>query len=198
MKLNWGVAGTILGSDIAAGDAPGVEYPCTSPNVICVGGTSTARSIATGNLLYQVAWMDASGGSSAYEYRPYYQYPLRSLVGSRRGVPDISFDANPTTGVWIYDSYPEEYWPGEYYPLGWDVFGGTSVGSPALAGIVNAAGNFRHSSTDELGTIYANRSNAADYTDITMGFCGPYVTYSTLTGWDFCTGVGTPFGYSGK
>jgi subtilase family serine protease len=182
----------------AAGDAPGVEYPCTSPNVVCVGGTSTARSLSTGDLLYQVAWMDASGGSSAYEGIPYYQNPISSIVRSFRGVPDVSFDGNPTTGVWIYDSFPQEYAPGEYYPIGWGVYGGTSVGSPSVAGIVNAAGHFYSSSFTELETIYSNRADTSDFTDVTLGYCGPYVGFIATTGWDFCTGVGTPWGYSGK
>jgi len=126
----------------AAGDAPGVEYPCASPNVVCVGGTSTARSIFTGNFLYQVAWQDAGGGFSDYEPRPFYQNPIRSIVGSTRGVPDVSFDGNPNTGTWIYDSNAYEYAPGEFETGGWFIAGGTSLGSPAMAGIVNAAGHF--------------------------------------------------------
>jgi subtilase family serine protease len=177
----------------AAGDDPGVEYPCTSPNVVCVGGTSTARSIYNGNFLYEVAWMDASGGSSAYEPRPLYQFPLRSVVGSTRGVPDLAFDGNPNTGAWIYDSNEYEGGPG-----GWFIVAGTSLGSPSVAGIVNSAGKFYSSSFAELNAIYANGSNSSDFTDVTRGYCGPYVTYAATTGWDFCTGVGSPYGYGGK
>jgi subtilase family serine protease len=179
----------------AAGDEPGVEYPCVSPNVVCVGGTSTARSIFTGNFLYEVAWQDAGGGFSYYEPRPFYQNSIRATVGSTRGVPDVSFDGNPNTGTWIYDSTGYEYGPGEFEPGGWFLVGGTSVGSPAMAGIVNAAGHFSRSSFEELETIYSGFSG---FTDIKNGTCGPYVTFAATPGWDFCTGVGSPYGYSGK
>ncbi|HXW15551.1 MAG TPA: S53 family peptidase [Terriglobia bacterium] len=182
----------------AAGDEAGVEYPCVSPNVVCVGGTSTARSIFTGNFLYQVAWQDASGGFSSYEPRPSYQNSISAIVGPTRGVPDLSFDANASTGVWNYDSVPFEYAPGEFAPGGWSIAGGTSVGSPSVAGIVNAAGHFYGSSFLELETIYSNRSKSSDFTDITLGTCGPYISFTATPGWDFCTGVGTPYGYKGK
>ena len=177
----------------SAGDAPGVQYPCTSPHVVCVGGTSTARSIFTGNFLYEVAWMDAAGGFSSYEPRPFYQDRIREDVMESRGVPDVSFDGNPTTGLWILDSNNYEGGAG-----GWFIVGGTSVGAPAMAGVVNAAGHFYCSSREELETIYARRHHSSEFTDIDKGYCGPYVTFAATHGWDFCTGVGTPAGYDGK
>jgi hypothetical protein len=36
------------------------------------------------------------------------------------------------------------------------------------------------------------------FNDITSGICGPYAGYATATGWDFCTGIGTPKGKTGK
>ena len=177
----------------AAGDEPGVEYPCTSPNVVCVGGTSTARDPYTLNFLYQVAWEDGGGGLSLYEHRPSYQFPIRGTVGHARGVPDISFDGDLNTAVWVYDSNDVDSEPG-----GWFLVGGTSVGAPSTAGIVNAAGNFHSSTHSELETIYSNASNASDFTDIQQGFCGPYIGFAAGPGWDFCTGVGTPLGYGGK
>src|SRR5208283_1632233 len=48
----------------SAGDAPGTSYPCTSPDVVCIGGTSTARNPFTGNFLYEVAWEEGGGGPS--------------------------------------------------------------------------------------------------------------------------------------
>jgi kumamolisin len=40
----------------ASGDAAGTIYPCTSVNVICVGGTSIARSDYNGNYIAEIAW----------------------------------------------------------------------------------------------------------------------------------------------
>lgn len=177
----------------SSGDAPGVQYPCTSPNVVCVGGTSTARSIFSGNFLYEVAWMDAAGGFSSYEPRPFYQDRIREDMRESRGVPDVSFDGNPTTGLWILDSNNYEDGPG-----GWFIVGGTSVGAPAMAGVVNVAGHFYCSSEEELETIYSRHHHPSEFTDIERGYCGPYVTFAATHGWDFCTGVGSPLGYEGK
>ena len=178
----------------AAGDAAGTEYPCVSPNVVCVGGTDTARSIYTGNFLYEVAWMDTGGGFSLYEPRPGYQNALREIVGSSRGVPDVSFDGGDNNPVWMYDGFGYEGEPG-----GWYLVYGTSVGTPSMAGIVNVAGHFFDSSAAELRQIYTFSSfPGAGFTDIARGYCGPYDTFAATQGWDYCTGVGSPFGYKGK
>jgi subtilase family serine protease len=120
-------------------------------------------------------------------------------VGAWRGVPDLSFDADPYTGVWVYDTYP--YFG---YTYQWWTVGGTSVAAPSLAGIINRAGAFAGFSSAELTTIYDNKGTAAYFTHIAYGFCGAYMGFSTATGgtspyfWDFCTGVGVPNGYTGK
>jgi subtilase family serine protease len=105
----------------------------------------------------------------------------------------LSFDADPYTGVYVYDSYP--YYGYAYY---WWVVGGTSVSAPSLAGIINSAGSFAASSNAELTTIYMNMSSAADFTDITSAYCGPYMGFAAGIGWDFCSGVGADKGYAGK
>jgi subtilase family serine protease len=182
----------------AAGDSAGTIYPCVSPNVVCVGGTSTARSLATGNLIQEIAWSDGGGGISQYEAVPSFQSSIpaiSSLVGKFRGVPDISADANPYTGVWVYDSFPMDL---EWFPSSWWLVGGTSVATPTVAGIINAAGHFSASSSAEETSIYTNRAVAADFNDIAYGACGPYSAYFSATGWDFCTGVGSPKGLAGK
>jgi len=110
-------------------------------------------------------------------------------VGAKRGVPDFSFDADPNSGVSVYDSTLCQG------VSGWLVFGGTSVASPALAGIVNLAGHFSTSSNAELTTIYSNMSNSSDFRDITSGTAG---SFNATTGWDFVTGVGSNRGTNGK
>jgi hypothetical protein len=69
--------------------------------------------------------------------------------------------------------------------------GGTSVSSPALAGVVNVAGHFATSSENELTTIYSNLGNSADFHDIALEYCGPFAGFTGKAGWDFCTGVGS-------
>lgn len=78
---------------------------------------------------------------------------------------------------------------------GWLVFGGTSVASPSLAGIVNLAGHFNASSNTELTLIYGDMGISTDFRDITVGTAG---SFSCAAGWDFVTGVGSNQGLNGK
>jgi kumamolisin len=172
----------------SAGDGPGTLYPSVSPNVVAAGGTTLRRKPSTGAFLAEAAWVDTGGGASFYEARPGYQSSISTIVASRRGVPDLSAVADPNTGVWVYDSGNG----------GWWIVGGTSASAPILAGIVNLAGHFASSTSSELTTIYNNMALAADFRDTATGFCGPYMGYSTVKGWDFCTGAGSPYGLAGK
>jgi len=176
----------------ATGDGPGVIWPSTSPNVIAAGGTSISRNPFTGSFIAETAWDNTGGGVSEFETRPGYQDGIASIVGTARGVPDMSFDSNPNTGVWVYDGTPLEGF------TGWWIVGGTSVATPSLAGIVNSAGKFRHSSYRELVTIYNHLGDGHAFNDTTLGYCGPYAGYFSAEGWDPCTGVGSVNGKSGK
>jgi subtilase family serine protease len=183
----------------SAGDSPGPIYPSVSPNVVSVGGTTLSTNPYTGSFELENTWQDGGGGPSAYEFRPAYQDGIQNWVGSQRGTPDISAVANPNTGVWVLDNFliPENN--GETYCDGtpcWLIVGGTSVASPLVAGIVNAAGSFAASSNDELTRLYKDKS--ADFNDITYGNCGPYIGYFAAPGWDFCSGLGSPSTYRGK
>jgi kumamolisin len=188
----------------AAGDSPGTYWPCTSPNVVCAGGTTIRRSPSTGNFINEASWTLAGGGVSLYESRPSYQSSISAIVGSARGVPDVSLDSNPITGLWVYDSFG--------YALsvsdeglsngGWLIVGGTSASSPTWAGLVNNAAtrgsSFAASSNAELTKMYTNKAVAGDFRDIILGFCGPYEGYGADTGWDACTGIGSNQSYTGK
>jgi kumamolisin len=172
----------------STGDAPGTFWPGVSPNVVAAGGTTVRRNPSTALYLSQDPWDEEGGGVSLYEARPSYQSGISSIVGSGRGVPDIAFDANPITGVWVYVSDQG----------GWYIVGGTSVAAPSVTGIINSAGGFATSTSAELTTIYGNLGVATDFTDLTTGFCGPYSGYSAVKGWDFCSGVGLDKGLKGK
>jgi subtilase family serine protease len=182
----------------AAGDTPGVSWPCASPKVVCAGGLTNRRNPTTFNFIGQTAWVEGGGGQSAYEAQPSYQkhWDVQTVCGRTwRCVPDLSFDADPYTGVYIYDSFPVDgFTPSPQ----WWTAGGTSVSAPSLAGIINSAGSFAASSYAELTTIYENRNSERDFTDIIFGYCGPYMGFSARFGWDFCTGVGAVEGYGGE
>jgi kumamolisin len=174
----------------AAGDDPGVIYPCASPNVVCAGGTSTARSEYTGNLIGEITWQDAGGGISLYEPEPSYQAGLKRQLGGFRGVPDLASDSNPNTGLWVLDTNTV---PGP----GWYIVGGTSAATPTMAGIVNAAGNFASSSAAELTDLYG-LGGYGKFNNITYGACGYYSGTFASPGWDQCTGLGSPRGLGGR
>lgn len=172
----------------SSGDTGGTTiYPGVSPNVVSAGGTTINRD-GSGNFTGETGWSGSGGGPSKYEPLPSYQIGV-SGVGSTRSVPDFSFDADPNSGVSVYDSTSCQG------ASGWLVFGGTSVSSPSLGGIVNLANGKAASSGDELTMIYLNRTNSADFRDITSGTAG---SFSCAVGWDFVTGVGSNQGLSGK
>jgi len=167
------------------------EYPAVSPYVVAAGGTTLNRD-SSGNFLSETAWSDTGCGPSTYESRPTYQTAIYSIVGNKRGTADLSFDANPNTGVNVYDSTPYD---GE---KGWWVLGGTSVAAPSLAGVINLAASsngFATGTTAEQTRIYSYLNNSSAFRDITSGSDG---AYKCAAGWDYVTGVGSPIGLIGK
>ena len=176
----------------SAGDKPGTEFPSVMSHVVGVGGTYIERS-ESGDYTGEVSWPSTGGGPSAYVPVPTYQTAVASIVGTQRGVPDVSLDASPASGAWLYDTIP-------YHgnTLDWAVVGGTSLASPASAAIVNNAGHFKKLSTLELADIYAHYGKAKDFRDIVSGTCNNGGETKAVKGWDFCTGVGASIGTGGK
>ncbi|MEK0397553.1 hypothetical protein WNX13_11345, partial [Lactobacillus delbrueckii] len=74
------------------------SWPASSPNVVAVGGT-TLNLTSAGQYGSESAWSGSGGATSTYESRPSYQSGWTSIVGAKRGIPDVSFDADPNTGV---------------------------------------------------------------------------------------------------
>ncbi len=187
----------------AAGDNPGTDWPCTSPNAVCAGGTTIRRNPSTGSFISEASWDLAGGGDSLYEAIPSYQSSISSIVGTARGVPDVSSDSNPVTGLWVYDSFGYALSGGEgAVDEGWYIVGGTSAATPTWAGVVNNAAtrgsSFAASTNAELTKMYTNKAVTTDFHDITLGYCGPYVGYAAASGWDPCAGIGSIYGYTGK
>ncbi|MHB1557411.1 MAG: S53 family peptidase, partial [Isosphaeraceae bacterium] len=123
----------------AAGDSGSApSYPATSPNVLSVGGTTLALAGPSGGYGGETAWSGTDSGPSAYESIPGYQ-AAAGVAGPTRQAPDVAFDANPSTGVAVYDATA---------PQGgvWASMGGTSVGTPVWAAIVAIADGMRATS----------------------------------------------------
>ena len=178
----------------------GVGYPAASPYVVAVGGTTLVLSTATplpnpllSNYGHETAWSGSGGGISAYEPGQSYQNGVFAGCGSsgHRCVPDISSDANPGTGVPVYDTYGYG---------GWVQVGGTSVSSPDWSAVFAVANSSRvaagkgtlKTAISDLYTFY-NSTQYADFHDITSGTngsCGAQCT--AIVGYDLVTGIGSP------
>ena len=171
----------------SSGDTGGArEWPAASVNVVSCGGTSLHLS-GSGGYGSETAWSGTGCGPSAYNARPANQNVISTIVGTKRGIADISSDADPKTGVAVYDSTSYQGY------VGWLVFGGTSVACPTLAGIANNHGAFQSSSNAELTAIYAGLGGS-HYHDVTSGTAG---SFTAKVGWDYPTGVGSPNGNGG-
>ena len=170
----------------SGGDTGGQRnWPALSSNVVAVGGTTLKMSGTT--YLGETAWSGTGCGPSAYEARPAFQSVVQGLVGTHRGSDDISAIADPNTGVSVYDSTAVRG------VSGWLVFGGTSVACPVVAGIANNSGVTHTGSQDQNEKFYASIGSSS-YHDVLSGTAG---SFSSGTGWDFPTGVGTPNGLTG-
>ncbi|MDC8452115.1 MAG: S53 family peptidase [Candidatus Nitrosotalea sp.] len=179
----------------SSGDSgSGTIYPAVSPYVVAVGGT-TLNVDSLGNVSSETAWSGSGGGPSLYESEQSYQTNYGITSNGKRAVPDVSYNADPNTGVPVYDSF------GYQGSKGWFQVGGTSAGAPqwaALSAIVNNVRTTPMSSTSygtetllygaATGTDYAN-----DFRDIMSGNNGGF---SAGTGYDFVTGVGSPLSNS--
>jgi kumamolisin len=178
----------------STGDHEGVEYPSASPNVVAVGGTTLSRSPYSLAIESEISWEDGGGGYSQYEPVPSYQTALFG-AGAARAVPDVAAIGNPRTGVWVYNSYQTANLIGV---PNWLIFGGTSVASPLMAGIVNHAAHFSASTSAEETVLYSNGLFSPNLRDVTYGSCGYYEGWFAGEGWDPCTGLGAPYGILGK
>jgi subtilase family serine protease len=178
----------------------GVGYPAASPYVVAVGGTTLALSTPLplpnplqSNYGNETAWSGSGGGISSIQPGQSYQNGIFAGCGStgNRCVPDISSDANPGTGVPVYDTYG--------FPQ-WVEVGGTSVSSPDWSAIFAVANSSRaaagkgplQTAIADLYTFY-NSTQYTDFHDITSGTnggCGAQCT--AIVGYDLVTGIGSP------
>lgn len=179
-------AGDNGSSDGIADGKDHVDFPASSPHVLACGGTKlTVQGTVRQS---EVVWNDQAtgggatgGGVSSVFAVPSWQesisLPAPTSNAGGRGVPDIAGDAAPSTGYQIQVDGQQQ------------VVGGTSAVAPlwaALAALLN----------QKLGrnlgwlnpTLY---QHASAFLDITSGSNGDYTAAS---GWDACTGLGSPDG----
>ena len=181
---------------VSSGDSGyGAEFPAASQYVTAVGGTSLYRDSASSRGWSESAWSSGGSGCSAYISRPTWQPAIGTCT--HRIVADVSADADPGTGVAVYDSF------GSNAGANWYVFGGTSVAAPIVAGVYALAGNAG-------GTAPAIRYGEYPYghitglSDVLSGSNGRCVSRrgsaanlrlcTAAGGFDGPTGLGTPNG----
>jgi fibronectin type 3 domain-containing protein len=168
------------------------SYPAFSPYVVAVGGTSLQID-TSGAYISETGWSGSGGGISVYESQPSYQKGVVTQSTTKRTVPDVAFDADANTGVWIYDSFNNPYGGP------WTGIGGTSFATPAWATIVALSNEIRAQSGQAGQTASLNgyaqtlpnlyKLPASDFHDITSGNNGKY---SAGVGYDLVTGRGSP------
>ena len=157
-----------------------VDVPASCPHVVGCGGTNKTASAET-------VWNDNPGQSNGEGTGGGYSTifpvesfqvgappaPANSKYGKGRMVPDVSADADPTTGYEIY------------VHGGLTVVGGTSAVAPLYAGLFASFGA-------KLGFVTPTLwQNQGAFNDITKGENG---LYSAAKGPDPCTGIGSPIG----
>ncbi len=202
------------GGDVIQNLNLAVSDPASQPDVTAVGGTSLGHGTQTRNLgpaPTEQAWNDAlyysegagGGGISQTFAMPAYQQPLGTVSGSTgtpcanaggdcREVPDVSADADPSSGYIIYDTVNG---------LGWNALGGTSGAAPLWAAVVAvvASANGNTAGYGQLNPalyLLAQQSPGTFLNDVTSGNNDYNATaggqYPALTGYDMATGLGTP------
>jgi subtilase family serine protease len=173
--LDSGFGQSAVSYFVAAGDdGLGAQWPSSSPDVVSVGGT-TLNFGSGGGFTGESAWSDGGGGCSAQEpAAPGQAQDAKAAgCGTRRATPDIALDADPNSGVSVYDSTTYE---GQ---SGWWTVGGTSAATPMIAALSADTG-----SQITTASVYAGTMTIRD---VTTGDNGAAAGF----GYDLATGVGT-------
>jgi subtilase family serine protease len=156
--------------DTGASSCCNVQYPSSDPLVIAVGGTSLFLN-PDASYSSEAAWSGSTAGSSLVYPKPSWQV---GLGDSMRDVTDVSYDANPNTGVIVVQG-------NRLFAVG-----GTSAGAPQWAGLVALAGQ---ANSAKYGPANQLLYKISTYHDVTTGSDG---FFSATTGWDYPTGLGSP------
>jgi kumamolisin len=166
------------------------DFPASSPHTVACGGTRLESS--AGAIRSEVVWNHGvgngatGGGVSDVFALPTYQQSAKVPVSVNpshfrgRGVPDVSGDADPSTGYRIRVDGKDA------------VFGGTSAVAPLWAALIALLNQELGRSLGYLNPIlYNSPVDPAGFRDIVSGTNG---AYSASPGWDACTGLGSPNG----
>jgi kumamolisin len=182
-----GVTVTVAAGDNGSSDGlkrgNHVDFPAASPFALGCGGT-TLEVTATGAIQNEVVWNEAAsnegatggGFSSVFALPDYQKNSNAAKHGKKRGVPDVSGNADPATGYRVLVDGSSE------------VIGGTSAVAPLWAGLVAL---LNQQTGTPLGFMQPNlyAHAPAGFHDIITGDNG---AFQAASGWDPTTGLGTP------
>jgi subtilase family serine protease len=178
--------------DSSAWSASNEAWPADDANIVSVGGTDLTTSSAAGPWKSETAWADSGGGISPDSIPiPSWQKLSGVITSSNKGSttlrngPDVSANANFTFYVCADQTTCTA-----------NDYGGTSFATPMWAGYLALANEQAAANGDTIGFINPilypaalTSSYGTYFHDITSGSCG---TYSGITGYDLCTGWGSP------
>ncbi len=212
-------------------------FPASSPHVVAVGGTRLNLKETTHAWVSESVWNDGGksngetvgfgaggGGCSNVFTAPSWQSSVADWsqvgCGTSRAVADIAADADPYTGVAVYDTSKEcESLSPEKTVVHWCTYGGTSLASPIIASAYALAGG-AHGAAYPAKTLYENASaHISSLHDVISGSngecskpfdeaagssgctvveqgsdCSEKAICVSRSGYDGPTGVGTPHG----
>jgi subtilase family serine protease len=178
--------------DSSAWSASNEAWPADDANIVSVGGTDLTTSGAAGPWASETAWADSGGGISPDSIPiPSWQQLSGVITSANKGSttlrngPDVSANANFTFYVCADQTTCTA-----------NEYGGTSFATPMWAGYLALANQQAAASSKTIGyinpIIYPDALTSSYSTlfhDVTSGSCG---TYSAVTGYDLCTGWGSP------
>jgi kumamolisin len=178
--------------DSSAWSSSNEAWPADDANIVSVGGTDLTTSSAGGPWKSETAWADSGGGISPDSIPiPSWQKLSGVITSSNKGSttlrngPDVAGNANFTYYVCADQTTCTA-----------NDYGGTSFAAPMWAGYLALANQQAAASGDTIGYINPiiypaalTSSYGTYFHDITSGSCG---TYSGITGFDLCTGWGSP------
>lgn len=185
---------------------PAVDSPASDPNVTGVGGTNL--QLNTGAYDDESVWSNpksrlhspmgagSGGGISNTFKRPGWQSGpgvANQYSNGNRQVPDVTADADPTTGYSIYCTVANAGCPSS----GWITIGGTSAAAPLWAGGLALIDQYlkAHNTTiigsanPTLYRLFKGQQTFPAFHDITDG---TNLLYPATTGYDLASGLGSP------
>jgi kumamolisin len=167
-----------------------VDFPASSPNVLGCGGTrlvGSGSTISSETVWNELANSEGATGGGVSDVFPLPTYQNAAKVPSSanpshnvgRGVPDVSGDADPTTGyITLVDGQS-------------GVTGGTSAVAPLWAGLIALINQSLGQPAGFINPLLYQNAGSGAFHPITSGNNG---AYSAGPGWSACAGLGSPVG----